>query len=356
MSYPEEKVVVLDLGIPQLSQNKIFDPKEAGKISHTILPICFLQEQALKQGITVMTPDVFLNLPKKPEKSFLISALCGKETQRLIAMGVKPLILTCQESPFIATEFYLNLKKYSSQFKYSIVFSGMKKHLSAKTVYRQMFFPEVYNQSNFKPLPFEQKKYLTMISSNKRISNWKKTLVLKLFYGFGVREIYSLRQEIVSFFADAGKFDLYGTLWDRGGRNPLETENIKKVYRGTVAEKLPVLSQYKFTFCLENSVFPGYVTEKIFDAMFAGSVPVYLGAPDITDFIPKNCFIDMRNFKNLKELDSFLMSLNEDLYLEYLNSIKKFLNSSEYQKFSYQNFNDQVINILLREFSQSPVL
>jgi len=351
MQYNQEKVVVLDWGIPQLLQNKIFDPKVAGKISHTILPICFLQQQALQQGITMMTPDVFLSLPKKPQVSLLISSLYSKETPRLIAQGAKPLILSCQESPFIATGFYLNLKKYSAQFKYSFVFSGMKKHLSKKTAYRQMFFPEVYDPANFKPLPFGQKKYLTMISGNKRVSNWKKNLLLKLFYGFGVREIYSLRQEIVNFFASPGKFDLYGTLWDRGGATPLETENIKKVYRGMVEEKLPVLSQYKFTFCLENSVFPGYVTEKIFDAMFAGSVPVYLGAPDVLNFIPKNCFIDLRDFKSLKELDVFLSSLDEAKYMEYLQNSLKFLNSPQFQKFSYENFNERVVEILEQEFT-----
>ena len=351
----EEKVVVLDLGIPQLSQNKIFDPREALKISHTILPICYLQELALKQGIVMMTPDVFFNLPKKPGNSLLISALYGKETPRLLAEGVKPLILTCQESPFIATGFYLNLKKYSSQFKYSIVFSGMKKHLSKNTVYKQMFFPEFFDPANSKPLPFAQKKYLTMISGNKRISNWKKNLLLKLFYGFGVREIYSLRQEIVNFFAETGKFDLYGTLWDRGGTTLLETENIKKVYRGKVFEKLPVLSQYKFTFCLENSVFPGYVTEKIFDAMFAGSVPIYLGAPDIENFIPEGAFIDMRKFKNFQELDAYLQRLDEAAYETYLNSIRAFLSSANYYKFSHQNFAEVILNMLNREFDAAGI-
>lgn len=352
MPYSEEKVVVLDSGIPQLSQNKIFDPKEAVKISHTILPICFLQELALKQGIQMMTPDVFFNLPKKPKQSLLMAHLYREETARLIAAGVKPIILTCQESPFIATKFYLNLKKYSSQFKYSIVFSGMKKRLSSKTSYCQMFFPEVYDPANFKPLPFAQKKYLTMISGNKRISNWKKNLLLKLFYGFGVREIYSLRQEIVNFFADTDKFDLYGTLWDRGGATPLETKNIKKVYRGLVAEKLPVLSQYKFTFCLENCVFPGFATEKIFDAMFAGSVPIYLGAPDIEDFVPQGAFIDMRKFKNFQELDAYLQGLDEAAYEGYLNNIRSFLSSPSYYKFSQENFAEEILNMLNREFNK----
>lgn len=346
-----EKIVVLDFDIPQLFNNKIFIPEEAVKIHHTILPVCYLYDLALSRGIRLITQDVFFNLEIKPQKALLMSSLVTSYTEKLIKAGVKPVILTCQESPFIATRFYMNLKKYSGWFKHSIVFSGMKRRLSSKTNYWQMFFPTIYDSANFKPLSFSQKKYLTLISGNKRMGNWKKNILLKPFYGFNIREIYSLRQEVINFFANSGKFDLFGIGWDRGGVNDFETANIKKVYKGIVADKLPILSQYKFTFCFENTIFPGYVTEKIFDAMFAGSVPVYLGAPDITDFIPKNVFIDMRDFKSLKDLDLFLLSMQENSYREYIANIQKFLNSPAYEKFSSQTFNQQIINILEREFS-----
>lgn len=352
MDQNQEKIVVLDFDTPQLFNNKIFIPEEAVKVHHTILPVCYLHDQARAQGIRFMTQDVFFNLATKPKNALLMSGLITPYTQKLIAAGAKPTILTCQESPFIATKFYLNLKKYSGWFKNSIVFSGMKTHLSPKTAYRQMFFPTVYNPENFKPLSFSQKKYLTMISGNKRMGNWKKDILLKLFYGFGIKEIYSLRQEVINFFAENGRFDLYGIGWDRGGAKPEDTANINKVYRGPVADKLPVLSQYKFTFCFENTIFPGYVTEKIFDAMFAGSVPVYLGAPDVLQILPKDTFVDMRNFKSLKQLDLFLSAMTESVYIGYLENIKKYLQSPKYRKFDYKEFNTQVLNILQEDFAR----
>ncbi len=350
MALSQKKIAVIDFDIPQLLNNKIFNPEDAYKVSHTLLPFCFLYEQAKSQGIELVTPDIFLNLKDKPTNALMVSSLVTPFTEKLIAAGAKPLIIICLESPFIATRFYLGLKKYSSWFKYSIMFSGMQRHLSAKTFYSQMFMPSVYNPENFKPLPFSEKKYITMISGNKRIGNWKKDILLKLYYGLNVREIYGMRQEVINFFADTGRFDLYGTGWNRGGRSPQATANINKVYRGLVDDKLPVLSQYKFTFCFENSVFPGYLTEKIFDAMFAGSVPVYLGAPDILQLLPHNTFVDMSNFKSLKELDSFLCSMTEEVYMEYMENIKKFLESSEYKKYDYKELNNQILGILQKEF------
>jgi len=41
--------------------------------------------------------------------------------------------------------------------------------------------------------------------------------------------------------------------------------------------KRTAISKYMFNFAFENSIHPGYVTEKPFDALIAGVVPVFLG-------------------------------------------------------------------------------
>ena len=44
-----------------------------------------------------------------------------------------------------------------------------------------------------------------------------------------------------------------------------------------VADKHEWLQNYKFNLCFENAIFPGYLTEKLFDAYNAGCVPIYWG-------------------------------------------------------------------------------
>ena len=51
-------------------------------------------------------------------------------------------------------------------------------------------------------------------------------------------------------------------------------------------EKVKILEQYAFSVILENANLEDYVTEKVWQALLAGSVPIYLGAPNIDQFLP----------------------------------------------------------------------
>ena len=45
------------------------------------------------------------------------------------------------------------------------------------------------------------------------------------------------------------------------------------------------MTDYKFTLALENSLLPHYMTEKIWEPLAAGSVPVYFGAPNARELL-----------------------------------------------------------------------
>ncbi|XP_061350978.1 glycoprotein 3-alpha-L-fucosyltransferase A isoform X1 [Gastrolobium bilobum] len=73
----------------------------------------------------------------------------------------------------------------------------------------------------------------------------------------------------------------------------LEKENIKidsyggchRNHDGRV-DKVETLKRYKFSLAFENSNEEDYVTEKFFQSLVAGTVPVVVGAPNIQDFAP----------------------------------------------------------------------
>ena len=76
-------------------------------------------------------------------------------------------------------------------------------------------------------------------------------------------------------------------------------------------EMIKVFSQYKFIVSFENSHNPGYITEKIFNALLAQTIPIYDGAPDIDEFINRQRFIWCD--KNIIQKIKFLKD-NEKMY------------------------------------------
>eukprot|EP01049_Picozoa_sp_SAG25_P008451 SAG25_NODE_761_length_5514_cov_23.676822_3_plen_451_part_00 len=87
------------------------------------------------------------------------------------------------------------------------------------------------------------------------------------------------------------------------------------------SRKMALLRRYKFTLAYENSRAKGYVTEKFFQPLVAGSVPVYWGAPDVAQFAPHtHSYIDASTFRDADALAQHLLYLdrNDTAYQEYL--------------------------------------
>lgn len=81
---------------------------------------------------------------------------------------------------------------------------------------------------------------------------------------------------------------------------------------GRVAEKIPFIGRYKFNLALENSVMPGYVTEKLLEPFAAATVPVYWGAEAAKrDFNPE-AFVNVNDYATLDSLVAALRRLDND--------------------------------------------
>jgi len=183
-------------------------------------------------------------------------------------------------------------------------------------------------------------------------------------------ELYSERKEIIKWFeiTHPAEFDLYGVGWNeyhfRGirlmralNRIPIAKKLMYKYfgdyypsYKGAVDNKIDVLKQYKFAICYENiKNVSGYITEKMLDAFFAGCVPIYLGADNVTKHISKKCFIDRRDFKRNEELYSYIKSVSDSEYQEYLDNIETFLNSDKGKRFSSDSFSRIITSEILKD-------
>ena len=125
------------------------------------------------------------------------------------------------------------------------------------------------------PKIYKKSKMISMISSNKSMC-----------------EGHRLRLDWVDRIGD--QVDLYGR-----GLNEIDL-------------KEEGLCDYMFSVAIENGQYETYFTEKLLDCFATGTIPVYLGAPDIGDHFNKDGIIDLTD-----EFD-----VSEEIYYNKMEAIK----------------------------------
>jgi len=263
--------------------------------------------------------------------------------RRLRTMPGKKLYLFLLENPANRPDNYWqwNHRAFDKVFTWSPEWIDHKKYFK---LWLPVKIPEVFRID-----PAEKTKFCVTVVSQK--------------YSGHAQELYSERVRGIRWFEreHPAQFDLYGSGWDRfycrGNLSRLnlvlprlyaQFPNLGRSrrfpsYRGTVPVKNTAMRPYKFAMAYENAAFAGYVTEKIFDAFFAGCVPIYLGAPDVTDYIPAGTFIDRRKFNNYGELYQFLISMPQSDYRRYLEAIEEFVNGEKIKAFGPENLTRTVL-------------
>eukprot|EP01132_Coremiostelium_polycephalum_P002658 gene2658-3298_t len=78
-------------------------------------------------------------------------------------------------------------------------------------------------------------------------------------------------------------------------------------------KKMKLLKEYTFTIAIENSQCDDYATEKVWEALSVGTIPIYLGARNIDQFLPDpRSIINIRDFTSIKDLTDYLKLVETD--------------------------------------------
>jgi hypothetical protein len=100
--------------------------------------------------------------------------------------------------------------------------------------------------------------------------------------------------------------------------NNFGLKNISSLKRNSVNYlKSSRINQSKFIYCPENTNFPGYVTEKIFEAYACGAIPIWRGV-DSEGFLNKKSYINLNDYTSIED---FALIFNElSTNLDYYNT------------------------------------
>eukprot|EP00667_Euglena_gracilis_P010141 EG_transcript_10316 len=106
-----------------------------------------------------------------------------------------------------------------------------------------------------------------------------------------------------------------------GGRAHITKRDKDGVAPLASADLEMLLQRYKFYLAFENQNCEDYVSEKFFRAIYAGLVPIVIGAPNIACFRPaERSILRVADFKTAKDLGDYINYLdrNDTAYEEYL--------------------------------------
>ncbi len=132
--------------------------------------------------------------------------------------------------------------------------------------------------------------------------------------------------------------------------------SVKNTLGYNVKNKSEFLSQYKFNLCFENSQGYGYVTEKIIDAYFSHTIPIYWGSPSVAkDFNPKS-FVNVHDFKDFDEAIDYVRYLHThpNAYLDML--YENPLNTLDGKAYFYQNLSFKKILDFFKTILENDVI
>lgn len=360
-------LIIADSSHPLVRRNRCFDPiHEYTGIGHAIL--VRLAREARPRGIDLVTADVYLAMSNRPHPAACLTDMVTPFTNKLLAKGVQPAVCMSLESPLVAKNFYHNIVRYAGRFRHNYQFQGTQQRLSASNT---QFHATVFPMETRTPLPlqaWDQRNFLVLINSNKRavsqgwgnpkeiaraIASRIQFLILRAIDPWmRIRELYIDRIQAIEHFSAQADFRLYGRGWEQpiSGFDLRYTRSAQQAFAGQVDDKRETMSGFKFAICFENCVFPGYVTEKIFDCFLAGCIPIYFGAPDIADWVPPQTFIDFRQFGNYSDLERFLRGISEAEASHYINAARDFLASPAFDRFTVDYFVNDILSVIEQEF------
>ncbi len=295
--------IYIDPPSPAYYEDRLFDTSDTVlNRDDTLVPFFKLRAAQKKQGVEVHTADFLMAQNNREHASDYYSLGVLDNYKALLNQAdVRMKAFVIFEPPVVDPRLYKALPELTAAFEHVYVHNTSGDGYSLKGVdaskLRQLYWPQPRDEviEHFW-VRTERMNRIVVINSNhipRKVPN----------------ELYSKRIEAMASLAKLGVVDLYGRGWAKWWSRASmwlpywgNRKTLMSIYKGACESKYEILSQYKFCLCFENMAMKGYVTEKIFDCLYAGTVPLYLGATDIQDLIPEDIYIDCRKFSSWQEM------------------------------------------------------
>lgn len=291
----------------------------------TLIPFAALRDHLAKKGIPVHTADKLRDGSERRDINHYWSLGIVNGYQCFLhddSVRLRGFILF--EPPIVQPKIYKALPQLTADFEavfiHNILGDGYALQGVEQGRLRKIYWPQPYG--DILPEFWDRKKRLNklVIIAGNHNPRFRKP------------ELYSERIKAIARLSKCNGVDLYGRGWEIWWSHQSlwwpywrHHRAIMSSYRGACISKLEVLSKYRFSLCFENMPMTGYVTEKLFDCFYAGTVPIYWGAPDINELVPSEAYIDMRKFHSFEDMFDHVQKISDSDWTNMREAAQDFL-------------------------------
>lgn len=111
------------------------------------------------------------------------------------------------------------------------------------------------------------------------------------------------------------------------------------------AKKRDFMKEFKFSIASESMAYPGFTTEKLYDAFYAHTIPIYWGNPEVEKEFNSRAFINCNN----KSLDAVLNEIiqvdnDQDMFIEMLCENRYVV--KDYESMMLKKLEDYLVHIV----------
>lgn len=302
MAATTQRTIFIDPSSTAYYQDRLFDLSDLTlNRDDTLAPLDRIRRYLDERSIHIHTADYLLVDENHAACDYYSIGLLKNYKKLRVWKNVRLRGFVIMEPPVTAPRLYRSLPELTSVFERVYVHNTVGDGYSLGGVdqsrLRKLYWPQ--------PYPKVLESHWNNRDRLNRIVVINANHIPRSFQN----ELYSRRIEAMADLAKLGVVDLYGRDWNKWW-SPRSMwppywrhyKTLMSIYHGACESKYEVLSRYRFSLCFENMAMKGYLTEKIFDCLYAGAIPLYLGAPDISELVPGEAYIDCRRFASWEEM------------------------------------------------------
>jgi hypothetical protein len=289
----------------------------------------------------------------------------SKQGRRLENLGCMPFLHLCWESPLYAFSIYDEIgsgrslytfhnmaappngdnwpKKDGNSVMRMACLPGSQQNWAMRTrLYSPNRSDRIALVAGYKPLRSELKRCL-------KEHQWKschlgavtdlKRLKSNTYHLARQNQTHGLRLRLIQHLGSVTPIDVFGRGWER--YRPLSVRGVN--LQGPCRSKLDTLQDYAYSLAMENCTWPGYHTEKLAEAIAAGTIPITLLDTETVKHIPRDCYIPI-NKQNPSETLRILTTINDSDRARMRLAGEAFLASSFARQYFEVDFARKIIS------------